>query len=49
MVLSQQNLGFLHAYHRIQKARDSQSAVPYSAKTYAFYTCSTVYKKQGGS
>jgi hypothetical protein len=49
MVFSQQNLGFLHVYHRIQKARDSQSVVPYSVKTYAFYTCSTAYKKQGSS
>jgi hypothetical protein len=29
------------------KTRDSQSMVPYPAKTYAFYTRSTTYKKQG--
>jgi hypothetical protein len=45
--LLSRNLGFLDAYHRIQKARGSQSAVPYSAKTYAFYMRSTAYKKQG--
>jgi hypothetical protein len=27
------------------KAKGSQSAVPYSAKTYVFYTRSTAYKK----
>jgi hypothetical protein len=29
------------------KSKGSQWAVTYSVKTYAFYTCSTVYKKQG--
>jgi hypothetical protein len=32
---------------RVQKARSSRSAVPYSAKIYASYTRSTAYKKQG--
>jgi hypothetical protein len=30
-----------------KSARGSRSVVPYSAKTYVFYTCSTTYKKQG--
>jgi hypothetical protein len=32
-LLLSKNLGFLHAWHLIQKARGSQSMVPYLAKT----------------
>jgi hypothetical protein len=44
--LLSKNVVFLHAYHRIQKSRDSQSVVPYSTKNYTFYMCTTAYKKQ---
>jgi hypothetical protein len=45
--LTQQKLILFTCVASHTKSKGSRSAVPYSAETYAFYTRSTTYKKQG--